>query len=551
MANGFRDVLVQGRTVDKWVAKPLAGNDSNDGLDPNRPKVSLEGGGVTLIGAGDYDQNVNLTNGAYQGDGLVILRNATINGTSGNGFFGGCVNMTLINCTIDYSGGNARPRGLVNCIVKNSQDIYMHPSGQIGYTNSVFINCSFRQVVQVSANFSIFIDCIYGLNIGTLNKDSYFDENSILIDYAGNPNLMVSNSNVNGVIRILSSLFSDSTQRDYAIQDQLTGTPQDNGYPVGVNWLTEAQLTTDGYTGTIAGWDAAVDTCINRDPKFNNVSLEDFSLQADSPHIGRANDGGNIGGTNIANTVLVNQDGVGTIEINPQPEINTTNPNFYTVATNEDEGYIDIIQRIGTQPIVLTEIEPIAALEFDSDIEGGNVGNQNVPDSEPLTLDYPRKLTTTSLSPNTTTLNVTGHNVVVGEFVRVLGEDREVTAVTANTITVGTAFRAAVATGVTFQAGSEVQLAALRPNRLTYQLRVSTQVAKPTIDAEWDNNINPIYNYEGLFSTQEWFEKPGYVIDGSSVFGTGDAEANPAITPDEIAATWVNIRVWLRNNYDS
>jgi hypothetical protein len=536
-----------------------SGHDSNNGT-INNPRKTPSQNNYLVIGAGDYSfdgavgttlANPSATESIVIGDGKVLLRRQSV-GT--NNLNGGVAPTNIIfyrfnlasiqngtrtatgckfyECT--GGGGNTsatRKRVFEKCVLLNSTNFPTQGGGSVRIQNSILIN---NQTGLIDEVFSSYIDTNSVIRVDQINITTF------------------RNNNINGLLFFIGTSFSDSVGRFYAIQDQLTGTPQDNGYPSGVNWLTEAQLTADGYTGTITGWNAAVATCINRDPKFNNAAIEDFTLQADSPHIGRSTDGGNIGGTNVAQSTLVNQDGVGTIEIVTSPEIDTSIPDSYKLLSGEIQGFIRIILRASTLPRPALRIDPIGLLEFNSSITGGSVGNRNVPDSEPLSADYPRKLTTTSLASNTTTLNVTGHDIVAGEFVRVAGEDREVLSVTTDVITVDSAFRAAVASGVTFQVGTEIQLASLRPNRLTYQLRTSTEFNKPETEAEWDNGIDPIYGMAGEYLTQEWNTRPQYVIDvDDSVYGAGDANADPALPKSDHVGTWFDIKVWIRNDYGS
>lgn len=542
MANGFKDI--EGFNVLGYAAKAPAGNDSNNGLTKDTPKATFFNN--YLIGSGFYSvgslsqQNlrpdgkviIDVQGGVLHNDaGLNIanleIRNAVLGGTNRSADGLGYVNCILKNISGGVVGGLGRHMRITQCKLINGGNLFKAASGDLYIDASIIINKILRP--------NIF-------------SDGYIDFNSTIECFLLPPANFRRN-NINGTL--LFSGYPDSGVRRYAIQDQLIGTPQDNGYLIGVNWLTEAQLTADGYTGTISGWNTAIATCINRDPKFNNASFEDFSLQADSPHIGKGLNGSNIGGTEIANTALVSQNGVGTIKVIPSPEIDTSNPNFWVVKEGFVEGTIEIIRRIGTQKLTLLRIEPIGTFEFDSDIEGGQIGNRNVLDSTPNSSNYPRKIITTSLASNNITLPVIGHNILVGELVRVLGEDRFVDSVTADLITVDAPFRAPVPAGTEFQVGQLNQLAALRPNRLTCELAVSTQEAEPTSAAEWDNDIDPIYAFAGQFSTQEYFEKPVYIIDGLNVFGGGDAEANTAIEPDEIAATWVYEKHYVRNNYGS
>jgi hypothetical protein len=559
MANGFRDLTQNGLlTIVRWVAKSPAGNDSNTGTIPNTPLATIPSitTGYTQIGAGQYNLGNSGNSSAHLADGLVLLKNLTINTTGASLRRTGVIYENVV-LNLGVTNPNSE---FLNCTLKNVSGSW---SGSSRISNNVkIINTNPSLIIRNqgssqinSIRFSIFINCLIRTNVSDLALSAGIQNSYISLDstFENYRILSFTNCNFNGILQYTGDLFSDLTPRQYAIQDQFTGTPQDNGYPIGVEWISESKLISDGFIPTVTGWDARIaDSIINRDPKFNNAAIEDFTLQADSPHIGRATDGSNIGGTSVAQSTLVNQDGVGTIEIITSPEIDTSIPDSFKLAVGEIQGFIRIILRASALPRPALRIDPLGLLEFDSSIAGGSVGNRNVPDSEPLSADYPRKLTTTSLASNTTTLNVTGHDVVAGEFVRVAGEDREVLSVTTDVITVDSAFRAAVASGVTFQVGTEIQLASLRPNRLTYQLRTSTQFNKPATESEWDNGIDPIYGMAGEYLTQEWNTRPQYVIDvDDSVYGAGDTNADPALPKSDHVGTWFDIKVWIRNDYGS
>lgn len=81
------------------------------------------------------------------------------------------------------------------------------------------------------------------------------------------------------------------------------------------------------------------------------------------------------------------------------------------------------------------------------------------------------------------------------------------------------------------------------PDRLVYYLRYSTQTAQPASDPEWDNGSNwTAGNYEVF----EWNTKPS--ID-SLTKGNGQPDFNAADTPVYLNATWVQLKVKLRNDY--
>jgi hypothetical protein len=563
MANNFKLVGTN------YVAKSPAGHDSNNGTTPDTPKASdlvVPTSGILIIGAGQYEASSVGTNVGTQlrGDGKVIISRSDISGTTliSGGNIVSIRDIEFVRCSfsnVNNVTGGTNTKTLSSCILKSC--VGLTTNNNVGYRslsgcviiNSTIGNSSSSVLGGYFIISSIVINSLVRvLGNNTSNKvirDSYLDPSSIF-QYDGSP-VDFRRNNIQGVIRLE---VTGGNWKDYAIQDQLTGTPQDNGYDVGVEWLTQAQLTADGYIGTISGWNTAVGTCINRDPKFNNPSVGDYSLQADSPHIGRGLSGSNIGVTQIAFSVINTDDGIGDTQVIPSAEIDTTVPLSYQLESEENEGFVDYIFKVGSDTTVLGIIRPLAELNFNSDEAGGTSQNNNVPDSEPLSADYPRKLTTTSAAPDTVTLVVAGNDAVVGEWVRVNGQDREITDVVGDDITVASAFAASIGSGVTFQIGTESELGALRPNRLTYLIRTSTSTSKPVVAADWDNGIDPIYDAEGLFLTQEWNKAPGYIIDnldGNKVYGAGDSDAPTDISVSDMEAIWVQIRVYLRNDYES
>jgi hypothetical protein len=86
-------------------------------------------------------------------------------------------------------------------------------------------------------------------------------------------------------------------------------------------------------------------------------------------------------------------------------------------------------------------------------------------------------------------------------------------------------------------------VAGANPDRLVYELRYSTQASQPTADAQWDNGG---YWTAGNYGVFEWNTKPS--ID-TSYIGNGDPTFNLAATPVYLNATWIQIKVKLRNNY--
>lgn len=532
-------------SIDKYVSK--AGHDSNSGS-ANEPKKTIPLGNSlgVQIGAGEYESQGSSSSLVYYliGDGRVVIKNSQ--------FVGNTItahrfrNLSFDTCIFNASTINGvNNRGFVNCVLKNCTNIIEYNTAKtVPSQYVVCINCTWN--VSHGGNDQYFILYNTTMYEATFFKDSYIDINSIII-YSGAPTAFRKN-NVQGLITL--------GVKSYAIQDQFVGTPQANGYGVGINWLTEAQLTTDGYAGTISGWNTAVASCINRNPKFSDVAGEDFTLQADSPHIRAAENGiDNIGGTKVAVSIINTDNNGATIDVIPSSQIDTAIPLSYKLNTGQTEGTIDyVIDLGGVAPLDFIDLK--AELKFNSDFSGGSTQNKDVPDSEPLTSNYARKTNTTlTASPDLNKLKVATGLITVGQYVRVLGQIRLVTAIAVaspnDTVTVASNFLAVIGAGVVVTYGTEEQLSALNPNRLTYQLRTSVQSVKPTTNAEWDNDLNPAYGQAGTFFTHEWGSRPVYGISGGVVYGGGESALPLGATIQEIDARWIHVRVYLRNNYSS
>jgi len=529
------------------------GNDSRSGSqdEPRRTindsNLLTGGGDVNIIGAGDYtagtiSANVGRT---LRGDGRTIIRNFSM----GSGWVGN--NNTTSGIIFISSSLLVRGGTISGCIFRNSSLAGTIVTGFL--TSCIFLSSSFANVGgwYTNINGSIFISCsgtIIVLNNSYLNSST----NLIYIGTAAN----FRNNNIQGLI--ILPVSGGSGYQSYAIQDQFTGEPSDNGYDVSVHWLNEANLTADGYTGTVSGWNTAVNSCMNREPNFNDAEGEDFTLQSNSPHILASTSGAsNIGGTPVAQSIINTDHNAENIFVEPSPEIDTSIPLSYILNDGENEGYIDYTFDLGgIAPIAV--IRKKAELKFNSDNAGGSTTNNNVPDSEPLTSEYAKKVTTIASGGTTQFILDNSENISIGDWCSILGQKREVSDVEENTpsagqkrVTVSSAFASTIGSGATVTYGTENQLGALNPNRLTYQLRVSLSSSKPVVESDWDNDLDPSYGEAGTFFTQQWGARPQYRIFSGSVWGAGDSDAPSGATLHDISARWVQIRAYLRNNYSS
>lgn len=544
MANNFRI------TGTRYVSK--GGHDSNDGITPDNPKKSIPTSGnanlvVTVVGTGVYNQHLLLTGTfnqfcEYVADGRVDVNgdfgagqnqsNAEYDGFSLTGNMPSTTNMQnrFRNCHLNLLGGT------FYCGNLNSTNFLV---------DSIIRNVSSGDIAgDVLRN--IFIDVTVVANTGTIILNNYFDINCNILYPTTPPSspTRIRFCNINGLIILLGF--------KYAIQDQFTGTPQDNGYAADVYWLNEANLTANGYTGTIAGWDAAVATCINRDPKFNNASKLDFTLQADSPHIGRASDGfSNIGGTEYAQSFYAGISNPNILLFEASEAVDTTtNNNDWRLKPGYNEGWIRAIIKVSNNDVQISSIPYIGNYSFDSDQLGGSSTNMNVPDSKPITNEYPDYLTVTTQAANDTTLIIAGHGAVVGDWLWVDGQYREITGVPdADTVTFATSLRAIVVVGTVVKIGTFESLASLNPNRLNMKMRSSKLVDVNA--SNWDNPLtwdNDGLSPSGQYMAQEWNNAP--MIDSLNEVGFGDDNYD-ANYGNPINLKVVDIMIYLRNNYRS
>jgi hypothetical protein len=353
-------------------------------------------------------------------------------------------------------------------------------------------------------------------------------------------------SNIRGLILMQGT--------NYAVQDALTGTPQDNGYAVGVRWLNESELTSAGFTGIISGWNALVATLMNRDPEFINITDNYFGLASTSPHIGAGYDGTNIGGTRISDFVGVGQDGIADKTVILSAEIDDTDPDDVHLDLTEPEGNVRFINYLnGPMGKIDLDIDYL----FDSDEAGGDANNNNVPDAEPSLTDYPDEDLTVANGSTTTFIIDNAGTPSIGGYTRVLGEVRAITNVQADTpiagqktVTVASAFRAAINSGTVVSYGTRDQIALMSPNRLCVLMRFSTNDSgtppNPATDADWDNFG---LGAAGVYYLQELEKVPGIYDIAGNYFGAGDSLRPTGGVFYPVNNCWFDAKVVLINRF--
>jgi hypothetical protein len=479
-------------TGDYYVS--VDGSDSNDGLTKDTPKRTVQAGlnlmtvsnRILIIGSGVYKESlsrtVTVSGVVVSGDGHVIItgRSITLNVQTNIGS-----NITFNNISFkDYSTfsivcGNSCRADFNNCELINSA-----LTGAIvgGTGSSTLINCKilYTSIVTTGHPFTynkciVIASPLTANNIGSITN-SYID--AVITRLATlNHNNITNKSPI--IMNVATTLTSDTPVQDvygrwYNPLNAGSGGDGTVGDPYG-------RALTAG-----AGFDFATHRILypstnansfSLDPKFNDIEAQDFTLQADSPHLGKASDSTNIGGTSYA----LRYAALG----------NTFNANA-TVVDLEQRGEDWIVDLPATSgsvvsapifvnnvPKVLQRIRYNGRLEFNKavtpPVSGSNV---NVPDN--FTYD------STTQPPD-----VAGAN----------------------------------------------------PDRLVYEMRFSTQVAEPTTSGEWDNDGLWTAGDYGVF---EWNAKPS--VDTLGI-GNGNPTFNIADTPTFLQATWIQLRIILRNDY--
>lgn len=510
------------------------GHDSNPGT-KEEPKATIKALGNQVIGPGVYRGNTMAPNAqevVIEADtpGTVKWITQQVNGQRdgtyrGIHFFGDPT----------FRFGNLEIKFVEDCIVENCTEI-------------IGPGCDHRRCVIKNSNIStgklycqssIVIDSDF---TGRKIKDSYVSRFSkIIFEPAFISDL--SHSNIEGVI-IIDGF-------EYAIQDQFLGSPQENGYEVGVFWLNEANLTANGYTGVITGWDTQVATCMNRDPRFIDATRGVYKLQADSPMIGAAENGvDNIGGKPFG--FFVTPDGANdeTIFVIPSPNMDFTNPSQPFLPFSESIGTIRYVFKVSDVPINFdSPLDYEGLLAFDTSYAGGTPQNNTVPSLEPQ--DAVVELLTTATAPDNVTLKCTAHGLNVGEAVRYAGQPRLISSVPdANTIVVDAAFRAIVAQLQPFIGGSVRAITALNPNKLELQWRSTSSPTLPVNDAGWENDEPTRPQYAGQYFPIEFFRVPTKVISGNDVYGNADPLRPSGVgTIETFQLTWIDVVITFRNNH--
>ena len=273
MANNFKEVF--GTGVVPGIVFDRSGHQSGVGTydDPKiTPTTALLNTNIKAVIGGGYYSSLNFTiSGEMKADGKVIIKNSTIiiGQNSGTKLQG----IKFINTSFNARGYTSITRNYIDNIYKNCTGLMCYKAADV-YVRCVFVDCSAQVLDLARANFSIFDGtCNFSGDGFERFENCYVSRNSII--RMQSPTYFTRN-NVEGLIQVAIT----GGYGLFAIQDGRAGTPQDHGYPAGVSWLNSANVAAVGGTGN---WDAAVATCINDDPLFNNTSVGNIIISKPYP----------------------------------------------------------------------------------------------------------------------------------------------------------------------------------------------------------------------------------------------------------------------------
>ena len=385
-------------TGDFYVSK--FGNDSWDGLTKDTPKRTIMSvitaatptpNKTIIVGSGVYSENIN-TNYYQSGinltaDGVVIFEGAggkSFNLTNSSGGSGTWTGITIRNYTI-----TSMLCGLVFVRCSMINVTTTAAISLLSATQCSFINCSMPLGINNGTiTKSILINCsILGFATNLLTN-SYINSSSLLgmsstITAANfNWNNFQGQALMNVASTVTSGVIQDSYGRyyDLSLASGGSGTLAD---PYGRSNTIRAPFYFAQHRIAYPTYNASSSAA---DPRFNNIENWDFSLASDSPMIGRASDGTNIGGTNYAvrNAATSTAFSGGSATVDAGLGFRYTN---YVVSGSAVTGSLTsapiLVNNISSK--VLQKVTYNGLLAFNKDSGSASGSNVNVPDVETFT----------------------------------------------------------------------------------------------------------------------------------------------------------------------
>ena len=349
MANNFRIT-----TGIRYCSK--AGNDTNNGTSPETPKASLNGilfnagnlsTGAIVIGAGMYEEaaNVNTTGNVtpslLTSDGKVIFRGNGTNSFIWNRYSGSYATSKLE--FQNYAAFNMAYAAFTDCTFNQIPNLSTQlPTSGTHFTRCIFINCT------ITGGNSTFESCIfYNSTVQSCAgmKNCYANGNSPITFVSGGTGGNYDYNNLMGNLRIGTGAY------------QLMAAHKSSNPTYNINSFSIS-------------------------PKFNNPEKLDFTLQFDSPHIGAASSGGNIGGTSYGVTSVFGtspewQVANGATRVNIDQSAQDA-----VISAGQTSGFTVCAPcRLFVNPTEIMVLQYTGQLMFNKSVNGGTASNNNVPDA--------------------------------------------------------------------------------------------------------------------------------------------------------------------------
>ena len=422
---------------DYYVSK--AGNDSNDGLTPETPKRTVQaalnlatsGTRTIIIGSGVYKETLSKIFGgstSIYADGEVIIE--TLSGTGSLTFSFSSphtysiVGITFRNINSFSCGlGITANTAFTSCKFINS---YFIGSGNSGQNSFVFDKCI---LIGCSSNGFytggglIIRNSIY-INTGLLwlfssFLNTYINSNSYFYTISGGGTASNFNYNniqgfilINATTSITTGTYQDIYGRYYDLSIAGNNTTLDAG-TLGNPYYRSDTLGKFFYYSTHKILYPTYNVnSISQDPLFNDILSQDFTLQAGSPHIGRASDGiNNIGGTRYAIRAAANSSSFSGSSATVDAGLTFSYDNYVISGSAVTGSVTSAPIFISSSAKVIQEIDYNGLLAFNKDTGSLSGSNVNVPDFDTYTsasgnpganpdrLVYYMRLTTGSTQP--------------------------------------------------------------------------------------------------------------------------------------------------------
>lgn len=366
-----------------------AGSDANNGTTADTPKATIGAGAavvgaIKVIGAGFYQEAPNFReNLTWRADGIVIVNgNGAVLSVGYNNIFYG---IRFEN----FSGGGGlnQPTSYYDCtfvnIPKFNQGIGASQT-QV-YTRCIFINCD---MTLSTAGGTGFYDCIFvnspAIKVNAFTN-SYANGATNLLFVAGIAYANIRNNNIMGGIAYAEAgtgtvgIIQDTTGFYYNLALAGTGGTGTEADPY---WRDNTIGKMFYLAESKKAYPTSNPASFNLPPLFNNVAKEDFSLQYNSPHIGKSSTGGNIGATGYGKALYSST----------APEFQPENGAVYAglelfgqdivISAGQTFGTITTAPiRIAANPETIERLVFLGALLFNKSAAGGSATNKNVPDA--------------------------------------------------------------------------------------------------------------------------------------------------------------------------